>query len=64
MNITELAAITQKVRDLQKRYFKYKDSMTLTECKRAERELDEILDKIIPKPLDPNQQKTIDWWSG
>lgn len=64
MNLHELATKTARVRDLQKRYFKYKDSATLTECKRAERELDEILNSILPKPIDPNKQKTIDWWSG
>ena len=38
-----------KMRELQKNYFKYRDSMTLRACKAAEREVDQELEQVIAK---------------
>jgi hypothetical protein len=38
-----------KMRQLQKDYFKYRDSMTLRACKAAEREVDQELESITKK---------------
>jgi len=38
-----------KMRELQKNYFKYRDSMTLRACKAAEREVDQELETLVTK---------------
>ena len=57
MNITDLAYKVAQVRQLQQSYFKTKDGHTLTKCKKAERELDEMVAAILPKPIGKDDQK-------
>ena len=38
-----------KMRQLQKDYFKYRDSLTLRACKGVEREVDQELEKLTQK---------------
>ncbi len=38
-----------KMRQLQKDYFKYRDSITLRACKAAEREIDQAVEQLIQK---------------
>ena len=38
-----------KMRELQKNYFKYRDSMTLRACKAAERDVDQELETLTKK---------------
>jgi len=38
-----------KMRELQKNFFKYRDSLTLRACKAAEREVDQELEQVIAK---------------
>lgn len=35
-----------KMRELQKNYFRYRDSITLRACKVAEREIDQLLEQL------------------
>jgi|WetSurMetagenome_2_1015567.scaffolds.fasta_scaffold1291254_1 hypothetical protein len=35
-----------KMRELQKNYFRYRDSQTLRACKAAEREIDQLLEQL------------------
>ncbi len=37
------------MRELQKKYFKYRDSLTLAACKKAEREVDELIEQLDGK---------------
>jgi exonuclease V gamma subunit len=38
-----------KMRELQKNFFKYRDSLTLRACKAAEREVDQELETLTKK---------------
>lgn len=38
-----------KMRELQKNYFRYRDSQTLRACKAAEREVDQELENLTKK---------------
>ena len=38
-----------KMRELQKNFFKYRDSLTLRACKAAERVVDQELEQVIAK---------------
>lgn len=46
MKLTEFAEIVERMRSLQKQYFKTRDANTLQESKKAEKEVDAILEKI------------------
>jgi len=47
----------QKMRDLQKRYFKERSSLILQQCKAAERDVDQLLKQYSDQPATP--QKTL-----
>ena len=64
MNLTELAHKVAHVRRLQQSYFKTRDSTTLSHCKKAERELDDIIARLLPLPTNKDQQLQMDIWSG
>lgn len=40
----------QKMRDLQKRYFKERSSLILQQCKAAERDVDQLLKQYSDQP--------------
>ena len=46
MKLTEFADIVSKMRSLQKDYFRTKDANVLKESKKAEKEVDTILEKL------------------
>ena len=47
--MSEILAKVKKMRELQKKYFKYRDSLTLAACKKAEREVDQIIEMLETK---------------
>ena len=47
--MSEILAKVKKMRELQKKYFRYRDSLTLAACKKAEREIDELIKQFDEK---------------
>lgn len=47
MTPKEFMALVEKMRNLQKSYFKTRDKIVLVECKRVESQVDEAIKEIV-----------------
>ena len=48
----EFVQTVQRMRELQKQYFRQRDSLTLSACKKAEKAVDELIWIYAEKPTD------------
>lgn len=60
MTVNELAALVEKMRAAQRRYFRHKDN--LSDCKALERDVDAAIERIAAGPdlFDVGRQATVE----